>query len=167
MNQIKCHLWWPTSTKWATPSTQIKWEACWTWGRRIEGNMRIIQQTCRLQNAALSPQKNSYSSSAKSTKITFDIQRYTFLPFHINPFHKIRSLNKVLDQASCFFSSVLTLPLELVNFTLICCALFTTSALTLELTLWAISAQKVRLFMSKTSRSLTLCTTNFLSPFGR
>ena len=38
---------------------------------------------------------------------------------------------------------------------------------TLELTLWAISAQKVLLFMSKTSRSLALWTTNFLRPFGK
>ena len=38
---------------------------------------------------------------------------------------------------------------------------------TLELTLWAISAQKVRLFIKRTSRSLALCTTNFLRPLGR
>lgn len=40
-------------------------------------------------------------------------------------------------------------------------------ACTLELTLWAISAQKVRLFIKRTSRSLTLWTKNFLRPLGR
>ena len=34
------------------------------------------------------------------------------------------------------------------------------------LTLWAISAQKVLLFIKRTSRSLTFLTVNFLRPFG-
>lgn len=37
-------------------------------------------------------------------------------------------LNKT-NHASCFFSSVLTFPRELVSFTLICCARLTISAL--------------------------------------
>jgi len=39
--------------------------------------------------------------------------------------------------------------------------------LTLELTLWAISAQKVLLFIRRTSKSLILRTTNFFRPLGR
>lgn len=38
---------------------------------------------------------------------------------------------------------------------------------TLELTLWAISPQKVLLFMRRTSRSRALWTTNFLRPLGK
>ena len=39
--------------------------------------------------------------------------------------------------------------------------------ITLALTLWAISAQNVRLFIKRTLRSPMLCTRNFFRPLGR
>lgn len=47
------------------------------------------------------------------------------------------------------------------------CSFLNEELFTLELTLWAISAQKVLLFISRTSKSVRLRTTNFLRPLGR
>ncbi len=82
--------------------------------------LAIIKKNCILQTMAKEKRRKGKETSRRLS-VSWAID-------HLLKYDDFWWLNNE-DHASCFFSSVLTFPLELVSFTLICCALLTISAL--------------------------------------